>query len=829
MDIQSSTLNDLFELYPVIVPGWVSPIKPPDLAHGGIPKSLYDDQPRGLECLIDPWNELQRRGWTMAEGDRVDLYVNADPTPVAGGTVNPGEEQLRMRLYVPQGRLLNGVNRLYYRATRPSGDTDLSRDLNVLYHLRAPGEPAPDGLDLVIPPDVVSNGVDAERAAQGVAFGFNYSNRRDYDRIRFLLGNATVEWEIADASIPEVNTLFTDTFQQAGDNPNTLVEFLVFDQLGNFSRSSVKRLDIHLGLPDQDLPAPLVEGVAEGGTLDPSLITQVWTRVPGNALLVGDGIVVTWTDKNGVVARYDSVEKPYTANDLPNNYLRFLIPSTDVQRFINTDVTVTYTRNRNGTLTGPSQPFNMHVGVPVVLEPFKIMGARFNRTTYRASGCSRLLSALHANTQQPLAVEWKYADEPTWSAPATTWRDIQPSKVLQVRSSSQEAMLNPANIFGNGVDTLTEGGAAFAALLDRGDVVSWGNPAFGGAAPLLNNIVDVSCTQSAYAAVDRSGTVRVWGDPTAGGRMGSVSAAGFAEIVGNGNAFGGRKTNGSVVAWGANRDNDLVPAPINSYLDISNVYATSQAFAVRRLNNPVAAWGIAGYGETAPPGLNDVVDIIGSFAAFAALRTGGRVEAWGNPAYGGSLPGGLSGVAQLACANAQAFCVLNTNQQVVSWGSVEYGGGGAPQPNSGVVEVVSTWRAFAARRGDGSVDAWGRPNEGGVAPAGLTGVVQIAGSSEAFAALRSDGTVVAWGNPVVGGTIPGATSQRLVNVQALYANSHGFVALTASGDVVAWGHATGGGNNDSVYGQLRGNVSYYRSPPAPRVLAAQAEHASVGS
>ncbi|SFW84614.1 Ig-like protein group 2 [Pseudomonas fluorescens] len=43
-----------------------------------------------------------------------------------------------------------------------------------------------------------------------------------------------------------MKTLFTDTFQQAGDNPNTLAEFVVFDQLGNFNRSPTKRLDIHL-------------------------------------------------------------------------------------------------------------------------------------------------------------------------------------------------------------------------------------------------------------------------------------------------------------------------------------------------------------------------------------------------------------------------------------------------------------------------------------------------------------------------------------------------------------------------------------------------------
>ncbi|WP_434578086.1 hypothetical protein [Pseudomonas sp. Z1-6] len=827
MDIQSSALNELFKLFPVIIMGWVTPVKPAGIADGGIPKSLYDNQPKGLRCLIDAWTELQKRSWTMAVDDRADLYVNDDPFPVDGKDVGPGEEQLRMELHVPHGRLLNGVNRLHYKVTRPSENGASSGDLFVLYHLRAPGEPAPQGLDLVIPVDVIADGVSGERAAQGVAFGFTYSNRRTYDRINFLIGNATVPFEVLDGSVPVVHTLFTDTFIQAGDNPNTPLEFRVTDQLGNSNQSSIKYINVHLGQVEQDLPAPNVEGVQDGGTLDPSQTTQVWTRVPGTALLEGDEVVVTWTDESGVALSYVSPPKPYTFNDTQLGYLRFSIPAADVQRFLNKDVKVTYTRDRNGTITGPSLPFSMRVETAVLQEPFKVMGARFNRTTYRASGSSRLLSALHTTTLQPLPVEWKYLDESSWSAPSASWRDTQPSKPLQVRSSSHEATLNPANIFGNGADTLTDGGAAFVALRDQGDVVGWGNPDFGAAPPALSNIFEVSCTQSAYAALDSGGTVRVWGDSNAGGMMGSVSPYGFAELAANGNAFAGRKTsNNSLVAWGRGQETDLIPPELGGLPGTTHVYGASQAFAVRRLNNPVVAWGRnldGDYGGTMPGDLviNDAVDILGSFAAFAVLRAGGRVVAWGNTAYGGTSPN-LPGIASLGCSNAQAFCVLNNSQQVQSWGTPDYGGGGVPSPNSNVVEVVSTWRAFAARRGDGTVGVWGRPNEGGTHPGGLTNVVQIAGSSEAFAALCSDGSVIAWGNALVGGgEVP-----VLTDALAIYSNSHGFTALTTSGDVVSWGHSGGGGNNAAVRGQLRNNVSYYRSPPAPRALAAQAEHAS---
>ena len=80
MDIQSAALNELFELHPVIIPGWVSPVKPDGIAHGGIPKALYDGQAQGLECLVDPWTELQLRSWIMAVDDRVDLYSTTIPS-----------------------------------------------------------------------------------------------------------------------------------------------------------------------------------------------------------------------------------------------------------------------------------------------------------------------------------------------------------------------------------------------------------------------------------------------------------------------------------------------------------------------------------------------------------------------------------------------------------------------------------------------------------------------------------------------------------------------------------------------------------------------------
>ncbi|WP_192886551.1 hypothetical protein [Pseudomonas baetica] len=241
----------------------------------------------------------------------MDLYINDDPTPVAGVTIQPGEEAQRLRLYIPHGYLRQGVNRLHYKVFRVGGNTsEDSRDLLVLYHLRTP-----DNLDLVIPPDVINEGVSTERAAQGVEFRFFYNNRRPYDRIRLLIGDTQVDFDVADGNAPITYKLFTDTFLAAGNNPSAVIEYIVTDQLGNPSKSPEKRLDIHLEAETFDSPI-LRERLNDPGDDQTKIDLE---KLAGNPLLiivptgdsrfqVGDLISVTYICK--VTGQPDVVVTP---------------------------------------------------------------------------------------------------------------------------------------------------------------------------------------------------------------------------------------------------------------------------------------------------------------------------------------------------------------------------------------------------------------------------------------------------------------------------------------------------------------------------------------
>lgn len=365
MDIQSSELNEVFVLYPIIIQGWVTPVKPDGIAHGGIPKLLYDGEPQGLECLVDPWSELRLFNSTMAVDDRVDLYVNDDITPAVGETIAPGEEQLRVRLYLPHGRLNHGVNRLYYKVTRAGGNIETSRDLRVLYHLRIA-----EGLDLVIPPDVLSDGVDAARAAQGVEFGFTYNNRRAYDRIEFRPGDTSILFDVPNAPAAVTQTLFTDAFQKAGDNPSAVAEFYVIDQLGNRSKSPEKRVDIHLSR--LNLPAPTVKGQI-GNNFSPTQ-PELRVLVPRGALLLSDLLSVIWQGATGIAASsYTSTPRLVSAG------LEIAVPRSVLAYSLAKVVTVTYVIERNG-VRSTSLPLKLNIlALPATaLNPPKIIEADAN-------------------------------------------------------------------------------------------------------------------------------------------------------------------------------------------------------------------------------------------------------------------------------------------------------------------------------------------------------------------------------------------------------------------------------------------------------------------
>ncbi|MFJ2386013.1 hypothetical protein [Pseudomonas koreensis] len=403
MDIQSSTLNQLFVLYPLIIQGSITPVKPDGIADVGVSRALVTADPSGLEVLIDPWVELQMLASTKAAHDRVDVYVDGEKTP-AGKTIAPGEENQRLSLYIPSDFFNQGVNTVKYAVTRVGGNVEESRKLTVLYNLRPS-----TSLVLTIPPDVVTHGVSAERAAQGVVFTFTYTNRRSFDRIEFKLGDTIFRFNVPDAPAPITLTLFTADFEKAGDGPDAVAEFYVIDQLGNRARSSEQIIDIHLSR--LDLRPPTVIGQS-GNNFSPTQ-PQIRVAVPAGSLLPTDQLTVQWTGSTTAAeGSYTSPSRAVSAG------LEFAVPRSVLAFSLNSPITADYTSTRNGVST-TSPPLKLNI-LPLpasALIPPKIIDADANNVldvnalgTKDATIHGLLWTLIEAGQQVWLWLEGKKAD-----------------------------------------------------------------------------------------------------------------------------------------------------------------------------------------------------------------------------------------------------------------------------------------------------------------------------------------------------------------------------------------------------------------------------------
>ena len=194
--------------------------------------------------------------------------------------------------------------------------------------------------------------------------------------------------------------------------------------------------------------------------------------------------------------------------------------------------------------------------------------------------------------------------------------------------------------------------------------------------------------------------------------------------------------------------------------------------------------------------------------------------------------------------NGTSFAALKTDGSVVAWGAADAGGdptctvkpescGAAPAGSlsSGVVDIFSSSRAYAALKQDGSLAVWGDLGTGGdilctgadpstchpVSQAALSsGVRTVASTLAAFAATKTDGSVVTWGSSSGGGDstctpsetcIPAPAGSLSSGVAQVQANVGSFAALKRDGTVAAWGLPEFGGDTSAPVGGALAGVT----------------------
>ncbi|KVE42693.1 hypothetical protein WS69_25270 [Burkholderia sp. BDU5] len=773
----------------------------------------------------------------LKAGDEVTVHWEGAPgagTTTVSKTVTGGGADKELPLIVPASAISPNIGRsvdIYYEVVRfNGGDVELSSTLTLRVEqtteeLLPPTMPdAQDGkLD---PASVVGSGTavvvapypgmePGERVTltmMGNGGGGSFTDFKD------ITGNST--GKPVDFSIPLARLVPND-----GQAP-VHVYFEVERLNGKVSQSS----ELIVAIARAALPAAEIDE-ADDDNLNPDDVPNGCTlRVRVAAKLrLGDIVELRWAGAPGDGST--TLRRTVQAGDVGKDLLEVL-PFRYIEPNIGRTVELSYFIDRSDPLENETSPPSVYqverrLGNGALL----VLGARHNRSLYRESSAPRWLSAFNQQTSIPMLVEWQYEGEVA-STSGTTFRDTKPHLLLHVRSADDRVTLNPANFVGSGSDSTATGVAAFVAHLDAGNMIGWGNALYGGNIPptliTLDDIAEVTSTQSAFAARRTNNLVPVWGNASQGGS--NAPAVEMVQVIGNSTAMAARTRNNSVVAWGTAANGATVPAPIAALTDIVGLYAAGSAFAGLRTAGHVIAWGVAAYGGTVPAdiaALNDIADVCGDYTAFAALRRNGHVIAWGAAADGGTVPAAIAARNDIIeiRATARAFAVRARDGHVLAWGNAAYGGT-VPADIAAlndIIEVSGTWGAFCARRANGTVVAWGNNAKGGLVPADIAAlhdIVQVTGTAGAFAAIRRNGAVVAWGDQVRGGNTAPVAAQ-LTDVRAIYANTEVFAALTADKRVVTWGVAAAGGDSSAVQPVLRNGISY-EATAASRGLAVQA-------
>jgi hypothetical protein len=208
----------------------------------GIAKAFYELRPNGATVIINP--VLAQRPL-----DTFSIHVNGAmrvDSPQAQSTDDA------VTLHIPKNLLRSDpgfVNELSYTVTRTTGaEETYEPPLTILYNAIRPGMEDKNGdeghseLELGLPRDVLEDGIDADRAAQGVQVWFSYPYCRPYDRIVLNCNGHDVEWEVHPDEAPATPTstptrigrlLEKADLEAAGDHPQFSFTYTVFDQIGN--------------------------------------------------------------------------------------------------------------------------------------------------------------------------------------------------------------------------------------------------------------------------------------------------------------------------------------------------------------------------------------------------------------------------------------------------------------------------------------------------------------------------------------------------------------------------------------------------------------------
>ena len=307
--------------------------------------------------------------------------------------------------------------------------------------------------------------------------------------------------------------------------------------------------------------------------------------------------------------------------------------------------------------------------------------------------------------------------------------------------------------------------ASIARAATADAVVAWGNDASGQATvPLAaqSGVRGIAAGGSYTVALKNDGSVVAWGYNAAGQVTGTPTAlypysatansitlqgevlSGVMAIAAGGSHTVTLKSNGNVLAWGANAQGQ-----------VTGTASTNDPFSA--IANPMILGGKI---------LNGITAIAAGDAHTVALKNDGSVVAWGY-----NTAGQVTGIPTTTAPYSAIANPVTLKGQVLSR----------------VIAIAAGVYHSVALRSDGSVVVWGSWEDQTAPVAAQSGVTAIAAGYEFTVALKNDGSVVASGLYAM--NVPMAAQSGVV---AIAAGEFHVLALKNDGSVVVWGKTPSG-------------------------------------
>ncbi|HEY0287845.1 MAG TPA: hypothetical protein VGC62_12675 [Pseudomonas sp.] len=315
-------------LLPLEIPGHTGPL---DTGEWGINiAAAKDNFPHdGLQVFIPAWT-------VMNPGDKVEVLLDANAITVASEVIDPEEVDKRVTLFVASARFNDGFTTISHRVTRVDGQTEQGEVIKLYVKLTRPGgqdqsgdTPGHSELHMVIPEEIIQNGVDKDTAKAGVPITIKpYPNIAENDIIRLSWGGQIVTRTVSkvEASDPENNPISMRVEEavilKAGDSgPEGLaVTFEVDDVVENESEDWSAEIRIFVDTDETRLEAPVIKE-ANGNNLDlgplgsdPIHVQVLATAAP---FAVGDQIVVNLKGTAADSKPVDISLPPLTISQVP--------------------------------------------------------------------------------------------------------------------------------------------------------------------------------------------------------------------------------------------------------------------------------------------------------------------------------------------------------------------------------------------------------------------------------------------------------------------------------------------------------------------------------